>query len=61
MFTTRRRDGRLVSRPMAIQTHAEGSDLWFVTDIESNKLDELRFDPQSTSPTTRTRRGSGCR
>ncbi|MGE5926498.1 MAG: pyridoxamine 5'-phosphate oxidase family protein [Gemmatimonadota bacterium] len=46
MFTTRRRDGRLVSRPMATQTQAEGSDLWFVTDIESNKLDELAFDPQ---------------
>jgi general stress protein 26 len=46
MFTTRRRDGRLVSRPMATQTQAEGTDLWFVTDIESNKLDELEFDPQ---------------
>ncbi len=46
MFTTRRADGRLVSRPMATQTQAEGSDLWFVTDIESNKLDELSFDPQ---------------
>ena len=46
MFTTCRRDGRLVSRPMATQTQAEGSDLWFVTDIESNKLDELSFDPQ---------------
>ena len=46
MFTTRRPDGRLVSRPMATQTQAEGSDLWFVTDIESHKLDELEFDPQ---------------
>ena len=45
MFTTRRPDGHLVSRPMATQTQAEGSDLWFVTDIESNKLDELSFDP----------------
>ena len=45
MFTTRRSDGQLVSRPMATQTQAEGSDLWFVTDIESNKLDELEFDP----------------
>jgi general stress protein 26 len=44
MFTTRRPDGHLVSRPMATQTQAEGSDLWFVTDIESNKLDELEFD-----------------
>ena len=46
MFTTRRPDGHLVSRPMATQTLAEGTDLWFVTDIESNKLDELGFDPQ---------------
>jgi general stress protein 26 len=45
MFTTRRPDGQLVSRPMATQTQAEGSDLWFVTDIESHKLDELDFDP----------------
>jgi general stress protein 26 len=45
MFTTRRSDGHLVSRPMATQTQAEGSDLWFVTDIESHKLDELEFDP----------------
>lgn len=44
MFTTRRPDGRLVSRPMATQTQAEGADLWFVTDIESHKLDELLFD-----------------
>lgn len=46
MFTTRRPDGHLVSRPMATQTQAEGTDLWFVTDIESNKLEELDFDPQ---------------
>jgi general stress protein 26 len=45
MFTTRRPDGHLVSRPMATQTQAEGSDIWFVTDIESHKLDELEFDP----------------
>jgi len=45
MFTTRRPDGHLVSRPMATQTQAQGSDLWFVTDIESHKLDELEQDP----------------
>lgn len=45
MFTTRRPDGQLVSRPMATQTQAQGSDLWFVTEVESNKLDELAFDP----------------
>lgn len=45
MFTTRRPDGRLVSRPMATQKPAPGSDLWFVTDIESAKVDELIDDP----------------
>jgi general stress protein 26 len=45
MFTTRRPDGHLVSRPMATQTQAQGTDLWFVTDNESHKLDELEADP----------------
>lgn len=44
MFTTRRPDGSLVSRPMATQHHAEGADLWFVTDLTTHKLEELRFD-----------------
>jgi general stress protein 26 len=45
MFTTRRPDGHLVSRPMATQERGSGADLWFVTDITSNKLDELSTDP----------------
>lgn len=45
MLTTRRPDGRLVSRPMATQKRDAIADLWFVTDIESNKLDELEHDP----------------
>lgn len=45
MFTTRRPDGRLVSRPMATQKRDAIADLWFVTDIESHKLDELEQDP----------------
>src|SRR5262245_5122038 len=45
MFTTRRSDGHLVSRPMATQTQAQGTDLWFVTDVDTPKLDELDFDP----------------
>lgn len=44
MFTTRRADGRLVSRPMATQERVTGVDLWFVTDISSHKLDELQHD-----------------
>ena len=45
MFTTRRPDGRLVSRPMATQKQNPVADLWFVTDVESHKLDELEGDP----------------
>lgn len=44
MFTTRRADGQLVSRPMATQKPIQGADLWFVTNIESHKLDELEHD-----------------
>ena len=45
MFTTRRVDGHLVSRPMATQERVTGTDLWFVTDVSSHKLDELEADP----------------
>lgn len=44
MFTTRRADGHLVSRPMATQERVTGTDLWFVTDVSSHKLDELATD-----------------
>jgi general stress protein 26 len=45
MLTTRRDDGRLVSRPMATQERAPVADLWFVADIESDKMTELENDP----------------
>jgi general stress protein 26 len=45
MFTTRRADGHLVSRPMATQRRATGADLWFVTDRRSEKLVEIGNDP----------------
>jgi general stress protein 26 len=45
MLTTRRIDGHLVSRPMATQVRSTGADLWFVTDGEADKLDELEHDP----------------
>ncbi|HEX8272186.1 MAG TPA: pyridoxamine 5'-phosphate oxidase family protein [Longimicrobiaceae bacterium] len=45
MFTTRRPDGHLVSRPMATQQRVEGTDFWFVTDIDTHKMDELETDP----------------
>ena len=46
MFTTRRADGMLVSRPMATQERIEGADLFFVTDSTTHKLDDLKLDPQ---------------
>jgi general stress protein 26 len=45
MFTTRRRDGHLVSRPMATQGRISEADLWFVTNIETHKDDEISYDP----------------
>lgn len=45
MFTTRRLDGRLVSRPMATQERDAIADFWFVTEGDSDKLDELEHDP----------------
>jgi general stress protein 26 len=47
MMTTRRPDGHLVSRPMSLQEKtAPGAHFWFVAARDSDKLDELRFDPQ---------------
>src|SRR5688572_23829913 len=46
MLTTRRPDGRLVSRPMATQKREPIADVWFVADIESHKMDELQHDSQ---------------
>jgi general stress protein 26 len=45
MFTTRRPDGSLVSRPMATQERDPMADFWFVTDGDSDKMDELEHDP----------------
>jgi general stress protein 26 len=45
LMTTRREDGSLVSRPMATQARSAGTDLWFVTNAETAKIDELEHDP----------------
>src|SRR5678816_2832944 len=45
MLTTRRPDGHLVSRPMANQPRIAEADLWFVTNIEDHKDNEIRHDP----------------
>ena len=45
MFTTRRADGHLVSRPMSTQERAPEADLFYVTDADTHKLEELEADP----------------
>ncbi|HEV8236970.1 MAG TPA: pyridoxamine 5'-phosphate oxidase family protein [Gemmatimonadaceae bacterium] len=45
MLTTRRADGQLVSRPMRTQRRTGGTDLWFMTNVESEKFEELALDP----------------
>jgi general stress protein 26 len=45
MFTTRRADGHIVSRPMQTQERTSGTDLWFMTNIETHTLDDLTTDP----------------
>lgn len=45
MLTTRRRDGSLVSRPMATQRRADGAHFWFVAESRSPKVQEIAADP----------------
>ncbi|TPX66800.1 hypothetical protein SpCBS45565_g04156 [Spizellomyces sp. 'palustris'] len=45
MMTTRAPNGSLVSRAMQTRQRVHGVDLWFVTDNQSHKLDDLNFDP----------------
>jgi len=45
MFTTRRADGHLVSRPMATQKRIKDADVWFVTNADTHKDDEIELDP----------------
>ena len=45
MLVTRRADGSLVSRAMQTQRRTTGTDLWFMTNVESEKFEELAKDP----------------
>ena len=45
MLTTRRADGHLVARPMQTQRRTTGTDLWFMTNVESEKFEDLARDP----------------
>jgi len=57
MLTTRRADGQLVSRPMQTQRRTSGSDLWFMTNMESEKFEELALDPHVNVSYFRERTG----
>ena len=45
MMTTRRADGHLQSRAMATQKRASGADLWFVSQEDTTKLQDIERDP----------------
>lgn len=45
MMTTRTTDGTLVSRPMQTQARRAGTDLWFMTSVDSGKVDDVIADP----------------
>ena len=57
MLTTRRADGQLVSRPMQTQRRTGGTDLWFMTNMESEKFEELALDPHVNVSYFRQRTG----
>jgi general stress protein 26 len=46
MLTTRTLDGSLVSRPMQTQSRRAGTDLWFMTSLDTEKVDELVANPE---------------
>jgi general stress protein 26 len=46
MLTSRTAYGALVSRPMQTQARRPGTDLWFMTSIESGKIEEIVAEPQ---------------
>jgi general stress protein 26 len=45
MVTTRRADGHLLARPMQTQRRTTGTDLWFMTNAETEKYEDLARDP----------------
>jgi general stress protein 26 len=45
MLCTRQPDGALRGRPMAIARSEENGDVWFVTKLDTGKVEELLRDP----------------
>ena len=46
MFTTTEADGRLISRPMAVQEVEFDGDLWFFTRRDARKVDQVGREPR---------------
>ena len=46
MLTTRIGDGRLLSRPLRVLEFDDQGALWFITDRNSHKAEEIRLQPQ---------------
>lgn len=46
MLTTVSQNGFIHSRPMMTQDREAGADLWFVTSINSEKVDEIKANPK---------------
>jgi len=46
MLTTRISDGRLLSRPLRVLEFDDEGALWFITDRNSHKAEEIRLQPQ---------------
>jgi general stress protein 26 len=46
MFTTMTREGRLASRPLRMQEIDDEGAMWFVTDRDSHKAEEIEAHPQ---------------
>lgn len=46
MLVTRSADGKLSARPMFIAQLEDDGDLWFTTDVDSGKVDDLTANPQ---------------
>lgn len=46
MLVTQGADSRLSARPMMIAQLEDDGDLWFATDVDSGKVDDLEANPQ---------------
>ncbi len=58
MLSTAGEDGKIYSRPMATQETRFQGDLWFLTHVNSGKVNEIRHDSQVNVAYSDTENGS---